>query len=751
MPAFLMELQWLCQVWGGAGQPIIPVIDGKLPAPYVRLLQTEQVDHVGGLDEDLEFEVPWRVVKEQPWDYPAIVVASREPLEKWRPVHLVDLRDDDPWKVIYACTLGIWPEHPDPQLSEFVGIRDDLRFEEIVPVERQMTTGSLDDLIRRLSDGDHFRPRQVSNMFLASGLSPDTGFMGANEILPQPQIVRRAAGPNIIVVMTPGSVEDAALLWNLRVAHGDGRVLPIGLPVTEVTSKSLNDLQRPGRATYFGWGGGKCYLTSASLDFEDLTALAALSPSAKAARYDDLLTFGHAPGRPRSHVTFWREGRSRIAPLSESDQDTLRPTRLTLRKPQMVLDVYVRNHLLPADSTMRGREFGPRFQAGSAQVSVSDLRRENTVEVSWPPSWTSLAAVAKTRGLKVSSSEAGLAAATLIKSLGSIDAIRWLQHRPLIELLYRLAERSGMAWWKQRWTSAHQTLLAAGADPATLENAAQLLGRDDPAVAPPGEGRALPFEEFRKVFRNDTATQRWMVWAERAHLLVRGTNITCTDCNSTSWLPMASLPPPVGCSGCGREIHQPYGPRELRFTYRIGEPLRRVLETDSFGHLLALRWLTRLFDEHGLVGAHPGVNFIDPTSGKTVGEADVLLLFDNGALVPVEVKRRVGGVEGRTEKLLDALADALDAPYDFLVVTQPARDCESLKAFSRRLPHRPRLLLTDDQLHEKFAIWSVGQDPFAWSPRTPEQDAVRELEFTRWLAENDLDAVHDRVSDYLLE
>jgi len=64
---------------------------------------------------------------------------------------------------------------------------------------------------------------------------------------------------------------------------------------------------------------------------------------------------------------------------------------------------------------------------------------------------------------------------------------------------------------------------------------------------------------------------------------VRGPNLAADDCRTGSWLPLAGIPPPVPCPGCGRQIDQPYGPRELRFSYRLGEPLRRVLETDSLG------------------------------------------------------------------------------------------------------------------------------------------------------------------------
>lgn len=751
LPAVLVEIEQACQVWGGAGQPFLPVRDGRLPEPYTALLRTEQVDFVGGL-QDIEVALPSRVKARRPWFHPAILVGAYEPLDRWQTVRVVELDSDDPWRPIYDAVLGKWPETPDRDLSQFAGLREDLRFEEIAPVERVSTTGSLEDLVERLVDRKFLTPRTVSNIFMSHGLRPDTSFMGASEeILPHPRTTRRAAGPNLIVAMAPGSVEDIALLWNLRGAHGVGRAMPIGVPADKISAEVLRELQQPGRATMFGWGGGKCHLVSASVPINDLKELAAESPTVQAVTYDTVLTFGPAPGRSRSHVSAWRDGRTRLDPMSEADHEILRESRTAMRPLQLVLDVTVHDRPLPADGTMRGSEFLGRFQAGAAQIAVSELREQQTVEVFWPSSWTCLAAVAQTRGLDVHESEPGLAAATLIRALGSVDMIRFLRHRPLIALLYRMAERSGMAWWKKRWADAHRELLAAGADPTTLDQAAVVLGRDDPVVAPAGEGRAVTFQEFVTALRSEPAACHWVAWAERRHLLVRGADITCPDCKTGSWLPMAGLPPPVPCPGCGRQIDQPYGPRELKFTYRLGEPLRRVLETDSFGHVLTLYWFVQLFDRAGLVGAHPGVTFTDPAdSGKTIGEADVLLLFADGSLVPVEVKRRVAGVDDRTTRLMDTLADALDAPWDALTVTEPAREIPSLTDAGRTLTDRPRVILTDDQLYEEHVRWAIGRNPFGWEPRTTEQDTERETAFVTWLATSDPDVPWDHVRDALL-
>ena len=363
--------------------------------------------------------------------------------------------------------------------------------------------------------------------------------------------------------------------------------------------------------------------------------------------------------------------------MTESDLEALSVSRQMMRRPQLALDVRITGSPLPADLTMRGTAFGPSFQAGAAQVPV-DLGRLGNARVQWPSSWTALAAVARTRDLRVTASVPGQAAATLIGALGSVDAIRWLVDRPLIDLLYRLAERSGMSWQKSQLNALRARLTEQGRPTDVIDDTEAALSAPEHMVTPAGEGRALGFEDFRRALGSDKAAARWVTWAERHHLLVRGVDIVCPHCNAQSWLPMASMPPPVGCPGCGRALETPYGPRHVPFFYRLGEPLRRVLETDSLGHVLALHWFRRLFGEGGgLIGGHPGVEFRsgDGKDRVTVGEADVLLMFVDGSAVPIEVKRTASGVDARTLQLMDRLASALDAPYDGVIVTQPARQC----------------------------------------------------------------------------
>lgn len=746
-------MTYLCQVWGGHAHPIVPVSKLAVPDSYLRCMYGEQYDIVDRGPFGAELNLPKQITQEGAWDYPAIVVAAHQCRNQWPTIEVAELNTGDPWAPIYAATLGLLPREIDGHLREFCGLREDFNCNHVAKIKYVPVTGSLNDLIGRLTNTEIMSPRQMASMFLATGLLPDASFLGDSPVLPSPHYERRAAGPNILVVVSPGNAADIALLWNLRGAHGDQRAVPIGLPLDEATPEALVRLRQPGIAAMFGLGGGACHLTSVSVALEDLENLAATEPSIRVIPYEKLLTFGPAPARHRNQVAAFSEGTTYLQAMTDSDRDVLSASRGMLRQPKMVLDVRVPDSPLPVDVTMRGGTLGPSFQAGSAQVRAR-LDTLSSVRVQWPSSWTALAAVAQTRNLQVSPSVAGQAAATLINTLGSVDAIGWLMHRQLIDLLYRLAERSGMAWQKRQLNNLRAKLAEEGRDTTTLDEAEAALSAAAHVVTPAGEGRALGFEEFRRALSSGKATTQWVAWAEQHHLLVRGVDISCTKCGASSWLPIASMPPPVGCPGCGRVLPEPYGPRHVQFTYRMGEPLRRVLETDSLGHLFAVHWFTKLFgDRGGLVGAHPGVDFFsgDGKDRTTIGEADVLLLFTDGSLVPVEVKRTAAGVDPRTFELMDRLATTLEAPFDVVAVSQPARHCPDLPDAVPQPASRPRLVITNDQVFDREPFWSLGKNPFAWKPQDEEADRAGDARFVTSLERLDPEQQRDPLHDRLLQ
>ena len=315
--AVMSIMTYLCQVWGGHAHPIVPVTGLTVPEPYLRCMYGDQYDIVDHRSSEPELDLPKPIAQEGAWDYPAIIIAAHQRRDHWRTVEVAELDAKDPWAPIYAATLGLLPREINGNLREFAGIREDLTFDDVVPTKYVPVTGSLDDLIKRLTNTEVASPRQMASTSLATGLLPDASFLGDPPLLPSPHHERRAAGPNIIVVVSPGNVADIALLWNLRGAHGDRRAVPIGLPLDQSTPEALARLQQPGIAAMFGLGGGECRLTSVSVALDELESLASTAPSMQVVSYEKLLTFGPAPARHHSQVVIFSESTAYLQAMTD--------------------------------------------------------------------------------------------------------------------------------------------------------------------------------------------------------------------------------------------------------------------------------------------------------------------------------------------------------------------------------------------------------------------------------------------------
>lgn len=722
LDTLLHRIAFNCEAWGGGGTVLVPSTNGQLTEPYRSMLVASDVDRIESAIPGHEYKPPRWLSNGMGRRHPVLLIVNgMKERKEWLPFRVADLERDDPWWPIYAATLGVWPATPSSEIFPTPFYREAPEsFEMFFKVERERTSGSLDDLVERLTGDNTNYPRGLTTVHLAQGLLPDTSFLGGGSVFPQRNATRRAAGPNVVVVFSDDPVADGALLWNLRGAHTREYALPIGVPHSEVNAESLAMLQQPGNAAMFGLGGGKIYLTSTSVQLEELNRLAGEHPGAVVAPWEHLLALGPAPSIPRTQIATFDDGRARLVPLTDRDHEAIYPFGRSGMTPSLQLAISVDRDPVPVSRTLRGDGMtGSHFAAGSAQVSVSSSSAQGrTTEVEWPTGWLRLQCVARDLGLDVEVSPPGRAALALLEAIGGVGQVYWLCHPDLVNLFYRLAERSGMTWWKQRWTKTKQELMSQGVDEAAIEEVAERLGRDAPTITPPGEGRELGFQEFVKALGgNAKAAENWIKWAEPRHLVVRGAKVRCNNCSASSWLPMSAIPSVITCTGCGRVVEQPFPARQLEFRYRIGEVLRRALEVDCLDHLFALRYFDRLLDRQGLVGAHPGVNFRERGSSAVAAEADVVLLFADGSLVPGEVKRTGAGVTpGEIEKLSNVV-DRLGAPWSFLAVGQAASDCgANVPAAESRASDQLRFVVTTDQTYASHAFLSLGADPFIWKP-----------------------------------
>ena len=742
----------LTQVWGGSRTPLVPMRDHEIDPAYLDRLASAAVDGIDVDAQDPEPAVPEWLRGHVAHEVPAIeLVSASQSLRQSHPqsqviaVPVVD--DDDPWQLIYECVLGRLPKRPEPSLyPHYLTSGTPDTFAPLHLVQSDVV-GSLADLITRTIGPDLY-PARLSDIALAGGEQPDASLI-LRSTIPNSHEQRRAAGPNVLVVLGEEPFLDVTLLWNLRCARPVGAgALPLGIPHKQFDAAAMATLARPGAITPFGLAGGQVHVTTVSGDLAQLRATIGDNKLFRATDWRHLLKFGPAPGRPRSQVVTWEAGRASVVALAGSDRDALRSPNRRLEHMPLMLDVRIRDEALPCGQTMRGYFpiSGPWFRGGQAQVPVSTS--SGAVSVRWPTRWTCLEAAARDRGLRVSESGPGTAAMSLLRSLGGLGGVSRLGHPGLIDLLVRMSETEGMKYYKRRYRELLDDV-SERLSPPDLEQIGDIHDPRVIGVAPPDAQRTATFEEFRSVLGgSQAATSNWIAWAVDCRVLVRGTGVRCHSCKAAFWVPMAAAAPPIVCPGCGLSIEDPFPARGMNFAYRIGEVLRRVLENDALGHLLVAHHLSARLRGPGLVGVHPGVD-IDQ-DGRRIGEADVVLLLANGDIVPVEFKETPAGLREEQLDRFATLERVLKAPWSVIALRTASRDIPEDVVATTRRGVTPRMVLSMDHLLGGSRPLALGEDPFEWRVVDEHEAQGRDDRFVQSVGKWNEASAPDPIRDWLI-
>jgi hypothetical protein len=297
-------------------------------------------------------------------------------------------------------------------------------------------------------------------------------------------------------------------------------------------------------------------------------------------------------------------------------------------------------------------------------VEVPARQPTDMATLSWPSGWDVVAGLLRRHGLVAQPSGSGRIAAGFLRRAGSIPGIRPLLSASVIGLLYDLAERRGTARFKR------QIRELASEIATSVETPEEQLNRIEERLAAltlPGseeERSDVTFDHIIGRLGDSKAAKAWLRWGERSGLVLRGLVLRCEECRRKDWSPIGDLAPPWTCRWCGAQLRQPFPAGQVPFRYAASSTTLSLVGEDAISHLLALRWFYDLFsgDRKVLYGAYPGVTIRRAGSTKDIGEADVLLVFSNGWLVPGEVKLRSSGWSAEDVWKLDILTEALDAP-----------------------------------------------------------------------------------------
>lgn len=762
-PAAWAEIGLACQLWGGMADVLVPVRDDAPVQPYPLLLPRLDAEGAAGpLAAALGAGLPSGGVRRAP----AMLAIAGQDRAKLRTLEVCDVDEHDPWHLAYLGALGWLPEAPTPQTLTELMLREDVAFDDVVGIRRaSVAEPGSGDLPGRLRPTETFTPRGFSFY----GLTPRPARVVHSALdgwLADPEAFARQTGPNVVVVYTPRDVEDLCLLWNLRGIHGWPGGLPLGVPAVDRqdtgSASTADAVAELLAAAGPGIGGWPVVLTSASLTEDELaplaSALAERGQATDVVAQDVLLRPSTPPARTTSASVVFNTGSALAATRTDKDRRDLAELARPLLKPDMHLTVSPSEQLLPPSVALRaGGRFGePRFTGGGCTL---DATEDGLGRIYWPSGWTVVRALAADRGLTAEPSASGRTATALLAAVGGLGQIKWLAHRPLLALLYQKAASSGMGWWKERAAELVRPAAEAQADPqAAMDALMQQI--QDVSVSLGGESAAtITYGELAERLGSAPAAAAWLEWAEPRRLVVRGTAAKCRQCQHETWRPLASAAPPLVCPGCGREEHRPYEPSSMKFTYRLGEPLRRSIENDSIYHLLVMRSLAALLAvaPAGLVGLHPGVDF---RKGEQQAEADVLAVLGDGAMVPVEVKLRSTGLRQHDLDMLDRLCDWLGATTAVLGTGDDDASLSTAYVEASRDNAEPwRRILTAEDWLEPVSTVSLGSrlpGPDACQPHgseLPRRATADELDeqFAALLLQTRADEAADPVAVVLLD
>jgi hypothetical protein len=711
----------LCDSWGGSAMPLIPVTPhAPVDSRWHRVLLQSNIDGIRRTDL-LDEQERKRFCDIGGEDYRQLLLRILVDLDGPKPTVQTSrgVPTDHPWYLAYLAMLGDLQTTPGP-MNTWNDLPRSLTYQDIATIDGVETDIGATGLLALTRTRNAVSAVDLTRSKLKVGLPAATN----RGLLPETSRYEwdddrtsRRYGPNIIVVYQPGSVEDLALIWNLRArfVHPDG--LPLPIPLTDTIGQDLDTLKRSNVEHCFG-GGHNVALTSFSVPPADL------EPIAKPHRFDVVDPWklvGPIGGYcvPSTETAHFTAGVATIPCFTATETEALGISFLGQHQGTwMQLKTTVADEPLPLSPTMRRPNYYGEFRYLDGPITKSGHLNQTT-DIRQPASMEVLAAFATDFNITTTESSPGRAAEQIMRAAheklsmfaapGVVDAVRELTRGRHVSLVK---------------TRLNQFLNQADLDEST--DRYQLLNdRLDKGVgtADVEEIGYLTFNQLKVLMRtSQTGAQRWLQWATASGLVLRGVEARCDRCGHKQWRPLIEVIPTLICHGCARTIENPHGFNHIEYRYRASESLLRAMNHDVLPSILSIRYIASVMGgQHGMVyGAYPGIEFRQRGSTKVDAEIDALVVLRTGAIIVGECKTNARGLTNRELiKLWDA-ADQIGARATFAATLDEASNCGP-EWRERAAPNgRPHFALTAEHLFDlQLRGPAVDTDLFEWRDNYP--------------------------------
>ena len=716
MESAAREVIGLCNSWGGSAMPLIPVTPRTaIDRRWHRVLLQSNVDGIAKT-ELLDEEERAKFSDIQGGDYRQLLLHILIDLDTPRPTVQTcrGVPTDNVWYLAYLALFGDLPVDPDP-MNTWNELRRDLTYQDVVTVRGVQTEIGAAGLAGLIRDRTAVSAVDLTRSKLSVGVPAATN----RGLLPESSRfewdddrISRRYGPNVIVVYQPNSVEDLALIWNLRARFAHPNGLPLAIPMTDTIGQDIATLKQTGVEHYFG-GGHNVALTSFSVTPGDLEAVA---KQYHFAVVDPWKLLGPIGGYciPSTETAHFTAGSATIPDFTATDTEALGLSLLGSHQGTwMRLKATVDDDPLPLSRTMRRPYlYGELTYLDGPITSGGHLKQ--TTRITQPSSMEVLSALATDANLVAVQSSPGKAAEHLIRA--AEDRLSMLAAPGVVAAISELTRGRHVSLVKRRLNKfLNQDDLDESSDRYQI-----LFDRLDRAVGAPDVDEAgyLTFNQLKVLLRMSQAgAERWLQWATASGLILRGVEAKCDRCGHKQWRLLIEVIPTLICHGCANPIENAHGPNRIEYRYRVSELLLRAMSDDVLPSVLAIRYIASVMGgRRGMVfGAYPGIEFRHEGSSVVDAEVDVLAVLRTGGLIVGECKTNARGLtSGELTKLWKA-ADQIGARATFAATLDSSRSCDPLWQVKADPNGRPHFALTAEHLFDlQIRGSSANEDLFEW-------------------------------------
>lgn len=709
----------LCDSWGGSAMPLIPVTPQMpIDSRWHRILLQSNIDGIRRTDlldeqERQRFcdvgggdyrQLLLRIVIEQAG---STVQTSRGVLA------------DHPWYLAYLAMLGDLPGAPS-DMNTWNELTADFTYQNIMNIRGVESDIGVSGLLALV------RSREAISAVNLTRSKLEVGTPSATNRGPFPETSRfewdddrasRRYGPNVIVVYQPGSVEDLALIWNLRarLAHPDG--LPLPIPLTDTISDDLDTLRHSNVEHYFGTGHNVA-LTSFSIPQADL------QPLAERFRFDVVdpwQLLGPIGGYfvPSTEPVHFTAGTATIPCFTSAEIEALGLWFLGQHQgAAMQLKTTVADNPLPLSPTMRRPNYFGEFRYLDGPITNGGHLNQTT-DIRQPAGMEVLVALATDANITATESSPGRAGEQIIRAADK--KLSMLAAPGVVSAIRELTRGRHASLVKTRLNQfLNQDNVAESTDRYQL-----LSDRLDKAVGAPDieEIGYLTFNQLKNHLRTTpAAARRWLHWATGNGLVLRGVEAKCDRCGHKQWRPLSEIIPSLICHGCAQAIDHPHGFNHIEYRYRASEPLLRAMHHDVLPAILSIRYIASVMGgRHGMVfGAYPGIEFSQRESNRVDAEVDALIVLRTGAIIVGECKTNARGLTAAELNKLWAAADQIGARATFAATLDEASNCGPEWREQSAPSGRPHFALTAEHLFDRQSWGSASQSElFEWRDNYP--------------------------------